>query len=191
MLFDRLLRIAAVSLSLFLLTCDSKKEDPRPTALPAITQKGANTFGCLVNRELMVAVDKCRGVCPPNPHYDPSIGFGIQARMDSTDKLTISNIGIQLDYINKEGDYLFDTLLNDPLSANLRCGLYVNKYVREKFSILNSDSGTSYRGELRISKWVKGQNGFVAGTFWFDLYNPGQYSDTVRVREGRFDIPFN
>jgi len=38
---------------------------------------------------------------------------------------------------------------------------------------------------------VKGQSGFVAGTFWFDLYNPDQYPDTVRVRDGRFDIPFN
>ena len=139
----------------------------------------------------MVAVNKCEGsYCSPNPGYDPSLGFEILGRTDSLEHLPRFRVILQLDHLMEGGDYLLDTIPNEPGSATVRCGLVVGKYFQNKFSLSTLDSGTFYRGQLHISKWVKGQDGFVSGTFWFDLYNPAQYPDTVRVREGRFDIPF-
>ena len=169
----------------------SKKEDPRPTTLPPVTQNGANTFGCLINGEVMVALNRCKDyTCTATPKYDPSLGFLVTGRMDSTDELSISKINIQLDNIHSEGEFSFDTIHNQLGSPFVKCGLVARKYFQNKLSVSTLDSGTYYRGRLHITKWVKGQSGFVSGTFWFDLYNPAQYPDTVRVREGRFDIPF-
>ena len=139
----------------------------------------------------MVAVNKCEGRnCTPNPRYDPSLGFYVIGKADSTSALPPKfRIAIQLDNKYNEGEYLFDSIVNVQGSSVVKCGLIVDRYFGNKFSMMN-DSGTFYRGRLHISKWVKGQDGFVSGTFWFDLYNPAQYPDTVRVREGRFDIPF-
>ena len=138
----------------------------------------------------MVAVNKCEGRnCLSNPKYDPSMGFFVSAFTDSTSEIAKYFVSIQLDYKNEEGDYSFDTIRNQPGSSTVKCDLSAYKLVGNKFS-LSAWSGGFYRGQLHISKWVKGQSGFVSGTFWFDLYNPAQYPDTVRVREGRFDIPF-
>ena len=139
----------------------------------------------------MVGINKCNSSwCSSNPFYDPSMGFLVGAYMDSTSEFSTYFVSLQLDNKRQEGDYLFDTMRNDVNSAEIRCGIRVSKFFEAKFSIKSSDTSTYYHGRLHISKWVKGQSGFVSGTFWFDLYNPAQYPDTVRVREGRFDIPF-
>ena len=162
---------------------------PRPTSLPPITQNGANTFGCLIDGDLMVAIDGCTQVsCIPNPYFDSSIGFGIAGTMDTARYKVRYFLDMQFDNIKVAGVYSMDTIAKKRTNGVRINGTRVQKEFGAKFSTSSYDSTSYCRGVLHITKWVRGVNGFCSGTFWYDLYDPANHPDTVHVREGRFDI---
>jgi len=185
-----------VALAANLTGCDwfKKHEDNTPKTpeqmLPPITQTGANTFGCLINGELMLAVNKCNGLfCLSNPGFDPTLGFLVDGRMDTASGKSRFFVSLVFEDINKAGIYNLDTISNTKHENRLRNSVRVYKYSNIPYSLSTIDTGTFCRGELIISKWQRGPNPYVSGTFWFDLYNPDRYADTVHVRSGRFDVP--
>lgn len=183
-----------VALAANLTGCDwfKKHEDNTPKTpeqmLPPITQTGANTFGCLINGELMLAINKCR-TCPSNPNFDPTLGLQISAYMDTSSTAARYFVSLDFDDIGGTGIYSLDTIAKPELNRRIRNSVRVYKYSNPSYMLSTIDSGTFCRGELNISKWQRGPNPYVSGTFWFDLYNPDRYADTVHVRSGRFDVP--
>jgi len=174
--------------------CDwfKKHEDNTPKTpeqmLPPITQTGAKTFGCLINGELMLAINKCR-TCPSNPNFDPTLGLQISAYMDTSSTAARFFVSLDFDDIGGTGIYSLDTIAKPKRELRIRNSVRVYKYSNPSYMFSTIDTGTFCQGELIISKWQRGPNPYVSGTFWFDLYNPAQYTDTVHVRSGRFDVP--
>jgi hypothetical protein len=169
----------------------NKPEDNIPKTpeqmLPAITQKGAGTFGCLVDGQLMLAMNKCQSTfCNSNPYFDPSVGLSMGGYMDTVHNQSRMNFNMEFQYIHGVGRYLLDTVdfrkkTIGPAINSIR--FYKNYGLPYRVS---TDDSLSYcSGELIITRW---DNGIGSGTFWFDLYDPVRRSDTVRVRLGRFDI---
>ncbi len=157
----------------------------RPYRLPAITAEGRNTFGCTINGEVMVAIDQCANpFCFPNPNFDPTMGMVVGGRMDTVRNQPRSGVILNLYDINEVGRYRLDTFDFVTERFNVRNMLRVQRYVAPAFYVTTMDSGSFARGEINVTRYDL----VAAGTFWFDLYDPSRWPDTIRVRDGRFDI---
>ena len=164
-------------------TLSSCHKDDNPFSskdqLPAETQTGANTVGCLINGQV----------------YLPS-----QSGINSP-------INCQYEYINNE--FFFIMSFSDDKNSGpnvsvqtLRINLSQGEtYILNKNSIDNGDftgGGGAYRlsstnkyytnaiktGELKITR-VDLSNSIISGTFWFDAINSN--GEIVQIRSGRFD----
>ena len=153
--------------------------------LPAATQTGANTFGCLVNGKAWVAQrNDCRIFCDASfkVYYDGSNGgyVGIEALV-----IDIKN------NINERFDIVFDssnfklihplTILNPLTTASFKnyaagdtCSIYEHY---SNFAVVHIGNVSLTRYDL--------QNGIFSGTFEFTITKPG--CKTITVTEGRFD----
>lgn len=163
------------------LSCCNKDDNPflSKDQLPAETQTGANTVGCLINGQV----------------YLPS-----QSGINSP-------INCQYEYINNE--FFFIMSFSDDKNSGpnvsvqtLRINLSQGEtYILNKNSIDNGDftgGGGAYRlsstnkyytnaiktGELKITR-VDLSNSIISGTFWFDAINSN--GEIVQIRSGRFD----
>lgn len=169
---------ATLYLALLLLTqCSScKYEDPTPT-LPAETQRGAYTFGCLVNGKPFVA---------------SGINF-VGGDWQGVNRLTIG-----ADTRNQKEDFNFILLVTGLLNSNTVYTLQPQNtgYPATSatgFSAFCSTEQCDYEGtriktgSLTLTKF-DGVARIAAGRFAFTLYEPG--CDTLRVTDGRFDVRF-
>jgi len=155
-------QLAAMVLLLTFSAHSCENEKPEST-LPPETQTGANTFGCYVNGELLVAT---RGFAPwGTPH--------LRAIYHSSNKLlTISGWG-------KNGTILM--YISNP-EENVK-----KELMRASFRYLD-DSGIFYDdniGEIFITRFDT-INLIVSGTFAFELL-PSD-SSKIQITQGRFDV---
>jgi hypothetical protein len=151
--------------------------------LPAITQKGANTFGCLVDGVAWL----------PNGTKLQNGGSNIQVYVDPTfqggrfsvsgDKYNEPNqfISIGSSKCTSVGMYNFDSSFNlIQFYRNISGSIYVN-YTSIDFMIYK-------KGFLNITKYDL-SSGIFSGTFEGKLYKTnGSYGDTIRITNGRFDV---
>ena len=153
--------------------------------LPATTQTGARTVGCLVNGKVLIPHKEGIG-SPVNCFYQPDENVDYYFTMAFSDMRGNSSVGVQI--------------------SNRKSELILNKiYILNKNRIDNLDykgSGGSYdtdvrnyfytnnitTGELKITK-IDLTKGIIAGTFWFDAVN--SKGEKVEIREGRFEWGFN
>jgi len=164
---------------LLLTQCGQRKSrDPQPEAqLPAATQTGANTFGCLVNGEPWTPKGS-NGTSNFSVVVNPSYAEGwlsvVAYRYGTTadDKQTI---GINSDSLGSIGTYTLRT------GGKHRAGIIDRKKGCEYFSM---DSGTYCKGSFTLTR-VDLAAGVISGTFAFTLHKPG--CDSIRVTNGRFD----
>ena len=139
--------------------------------LPAATQTGENTFGCLVNGEAFV--DNGIG----NNFYqlvDGEFFFlvgGLSRSTASSQVIIASNSREVL-----EGDF------------NLECNSPDNFYgeLSIKDTFLDLDTCDSSFGFLSLTKFDLNQN-IASGAFEFDVIDPRDNS-IIEIREGRFDV---
>ncbi len=157
-----------------------QKTDPDPAAqLPAATQTGANTFGCLVNGQ------------PWTPQgNDGSSNYTVSYDMYPDGGLL--EIGTYRIYGQGSSDFqslaLWAKQIKGPGTVSFQNNqTTIARYNDKKTTCIWSsrDSTTTYRrGTLTITRLDR-QAGIIAGTFAFTLYKPG--CDSVRVTNGRFD----
>src|SRR5256885_12886567 len=100
------LRSSLVALISFILCSCCNSVSPSET-LPAATQTGANTFGCLVNGKVWLPKGNV-GTSNMSPSYDPN--FNGKAIFDIATYRILSNtnqqyFGIAINGIDKEGTY--------------------------------------------------------------------------------------
>jgi hypothetical protein len=168
------------SLTFALFACKKDKKAPIDQ-LPAATQSGKNTFGCLINGQAFLP----KGSFPfgnPNPVllYDPTFENGtlsIKAyRVDGSNHVDIVIGGTNID---KPGLYQIGTRGTDAKQfANVRDQ-------RSGCNYYHSDDGTICSGTLKITKLAVAEK-IIAGTFSFTISTPG--CETWKVTDGRFDL---
>lgn len=165
-----------------LLLMQCKKADPDPASqLPAATQTGANTFGCLLNGQPWTPSGNYG---PPNFRltYDPGYAGGslqVKAYRFTGNKNTVFQaVTFGVANVSKPGIYVFS--LNSINGINYNddsqtspCDWYGNS------RILTYQSGT-----LVITRFDLAQS-VIAGTFDFKLGQTG--CDTIRITQGRFE----
>ena len=148
---------------MLLASAKCKKELTIPVPkLPAETQTGAKTFGCLVDGEIWV---------PTGKSMLPAIGTSIQfeilnLKTNKGDEAVIFNISS----FNIVGDYNLSTTNN---TAQFIKGANIYK---------------STNGTLTIIKYDKA-NKILSGRFYFTAKD-NITNKTATITDGRFDVPF-
>lgn len=168
--------------ALFSLSQCKQKSDPQPEdQLPAATQTGAGTFGCLVDGQAWTPKGNA-GVANFRVTYDPGYhGGNLSIRAyrypDKSNNFQYINMGG--DRISQPGVY--------PLILNGDRDVSYTDYLRAApcdYYGGQAPDITYMKGALTITK-LDLSTGIIAGTFEFTLAKPG--CDTVRVTKGRFD----
>ena len=171
--------LPALLLAALLGLSQCKTPDAGPVEqLPAATQTGANTFGCLVNGQVWVPKGY-NGTSNYSVDYEPVLNNGLfnlktYRYPDASNDFQAITLDVSSDFQVKS--YSFQ---------NPKRTLAAFKDTKTGCFWINADSAVTYRrGVLTITRLDK-QAGVVSGTFWFTLYKPG--CDSVRVTQGRFD----
>jgi len=157
--------------------CEDPMAEEPPYELPPITQKGANTFGCLINGEVWLPKSDLTRVEALRANYPFANRFYIDAlnRIGNNDKFNF----ILIDSSNVWQAQRFDLTNRKALALNFEfddCHFYNT----------TDRNGNIVAGELFVSKYnIRPE--FISGTFWFTAVSD---CDTVFVTEGRFDLPF-
>jgi hypothetical protein len=170
-----------IGASLSLSAC--KKSQPQKAAdgLPPITNIGANTFGCMVNGILFKPKWTSGLFNSPLTCNYQLVGsqrvFSLAATNMAMERSMVINVlGIEL---SGDTSFAFDSPYAD-FGASARFGSDTQagdyRYNTYKYCA----------GEFHLMTFRKGRCS-AAGTFWFDAVDT-LTGDTVRVRDGRFDV---
>ena len=169
-----------------LASCKKDKTEPTELSkLPAATQIGANTFGCLVNGKAWVAKrNDCFIICSSSfkIYYDGSSGgyFGIEAVKIDTKNNISERIDVFFDSSNFKTEHI--VTINNPL-ITVRFANYSNGNNCSNYQH-NLDSTVVHFGKVNFTRYDL-SNGIFSGTFNFTLTKPG--CETITITEGRFD----
>jgi len=176
------MKLNSVLLILFLAistgSCSKENDCDEPIdCLPAITQTGANTAGCLINGRVFIPDGQGINTGPVfQAQYNFSGGDG------SVFGLSIRNLnsgGRKMMLIEIRNKKLVEGEVYELKSEGSNSiGYYHNSF--HEF-ITNDDHG----GELIISK-IDPKKGIVSGTFWFDAVD--NEGEIIKIRNGRFDV---
>ena len=179
-------------LSLLLLTQCSKCKLDNPTplppkdplsVLPAETQTGANTFGCLVNGNAYATISpiKCRG----DWQGARALGISGGANAGAVFGKELVSIGLLLNG-NLYSGQVFDLIpFKQPLAPTLN-QFAANAVAGSKPCVYEGNYIKT--GQVELLKF-DGVARIASGRFAFTLYEPGG-CDTLRVTNGRFDVRF-
>ena len=149
------------------------KKDPQPLSelekLPAATQEGKNTFGCLVDGKAWVT----KSSIDATAFYQMGI-LSISAGVVNKDFYQ----GIQLNLFEEDLqtiEYLLNIGKNDALLSDLRykCRYNTTPAFGGSININHFDQS--------VGKWI------ISGTFEFEAYSE-ECQKTVKVTDGRFDL---
>ena len=159
--------------------------DPtNPAGLPAATQVGARTFGCMVNGKVYVPVGR-QSILTSNPKaaYEPSYGeLGIGGDIYLDKPVNGSNLK---EYISFSGQNIYDVGTYNLTNSNI---IFIYANIAEDGNGYYSDTEIATNCQLTITKLDK-TNKIIAGTFSFTL----EKKDTgkkVTVTDGRFDLKY-
>jgi hypothetical protein len=179
--------IAIIIISFFCSRC--KKSAPTPV-LPAITETGANTFGCKVDGQIWVPYIPCDAL----PNGVLQFSYNIQP-MHNTSFLPIffvlsagtsengsSYFDIQQNF--SQGDHIY-------AAGNVYDSLLIHFFGGPGADYQNYSSrpGPNAPRYFQINK-LDTLNKIISGTFSFTLYAPVGINglDSIVVTEGRFDL---
>jgi|ERR1035437_6951454 hypothetical protein len=166
--------------------CKKKPVDPIDQ-LPPETQTGANTFGCLVNGEVLIP--KGSSLSGPNlaciyQYLITGTPAGYTFALGATDKkdpCNIKTVGFGFDsVVMKRGIYLLRLRKNGQGGGAVRMGMC-------NMTSNNFDTNESITGELNLKNFDEA-NQVASGTFWFNAINSN--GDTIKVTNGRFDMHY-
>lgn len=183
--------------AIILISCSKKDDNEFIPTLPAITQNGANTFGCYIDGQLFIPRDGTGTFAGPDraliflssppgfPEYNE-----INVRDFKTGNGGLMNIHIKdLDLLG-EGLYtILDSNCEGGVDSNnninIYCRLYDASTQQYKYycSILNG-------GTLLISRYDF-DNKIVSGTFNCTLQNRNNENEIIEITEGRFDLEWD
>ncbi|KHJ36919.1 hypothetical protein PBAC_28960 [Pedobacter glucosidilyticus] len=151
-----------LSIGLSSMQCIKKYEEPQPT-LPAETQTGANTFGCVVNGEVWL----------PRSNF-PYSSLTAVIQYDILDLVSRqgnkSAVSLAIRDLASTGAYLIQDQI-----------IFASYSYSDKF--YKADEGT-----ITITKYDK-LNQIISGRFWFNAENSN--GEIIHVTDGRFDLKYS
>ncbi|MGB7786039.1 MAG: DUF6252 family protein [Salinimicrobium sp.] len=161
-------------------SCSKEKECDDPIdCLPPITQKGANTAGCLVNGKVLVPGGQgintgsvLKAIYNYSSDNDSVFGLSIRDLTSGGSKMMLISIR------NRElveGEIY--ELTNEESNS---FGSYIN-------GLNGFVTNEGNRGELTISR-IDTERHIASGTFWFDAVD--DEGEIVKIRNGRFDVQY-
>lgn len=170
---------------LFFTNMQCKKDKLPVDQLPAATQSGANTFGCLVDGQAFTPTKKYIYNYSFNYGYDPSYGLSIDAINDNRDADYLGHIYVDLQIPNLiEGNTY---TLTDYNIAGKGGAKYTDISGPGNING-NYETNSQMGGSLTVTKFDLARK-IISGTFLFkatDMTN----NKTVNVTNGRFDLTF-
>ena len=176
-------KIITVIILSTLLSVSCKKTKIEPTELsklPAATQTGANTFGCLVNGKAWIAQrNDCNIFCDASfkVEYTGINGgnLGITATNIKTGEGVDEGILIGFDSTNFKSKFIYSQ------ATSLSIGF---TFIKNSIYFRSWDSLTACTGTINLTTYNL-QTGVVSGNFEFTLTKPN--AQPIIVTEGRFD----
>ncbi len=170
-----------ISLFFAILISCNKDDDPISPIdqLPAATQTGAGTFGCLVNGEPFI--DNSGSFNCFYQFVDGEYNFGING-LDNVGNLTSLNISTYDKSLEEGQTY---QLIQDDIGNAWAGGYFDTDNSFGEFVTTNQENS----GTLKINKFDF-TNFIISGTFSFDLLDP-YTGNIIQIREGRFDSHFS
>lgn len=182
-------KIIFLLLTALLISCCTK-DDNYSDGLPAETQEGKNTAGCLVDGNVFIP----KG----NNQFGPKLscfyqrdqnGFHLGLSISAKGKNETRSVSVATNSEALIENTIYDLVertLDDTNNYNTNFGQF----------IINSAHGSSNqfyttnlnKGELKITKLDTLQK-IISGTFWFDAINSS--GEKTEVRLGRFDMRYN
>jgi hypothetical protein len=168
-------------------SCKKHNPDPDPLSLlPPATQTGANTFGCLVNGQALVAKNtKGNGQSPTQCNYIYTNGgyYFTVAGSDDSNKDYIVSAALNTTLLAiTEGQII---KLENRNEAGKACGLYSLVYNNTQPPTWQT---TVINGQMHIVKFDQVHQ-IVSGTFDFNAINLVT-GEVVSVTNGRFDMKY-
>ena len=166
-------------LSILLTNCDECKDDPKPKTelekLPAATQEGKNTFGCLVEGKAWVTKTSTKAAA----FYQEGV-LAISAELIDDNFNQGIYIYIYDENLSEQAYLLSDDV--DQFSNVAGLGDYTTKC---GFQTTFEYTGTVLITHLDQSfgKWI------ISGTFKFEAYS-NDCQKIVKVTDGRFDLNY-
>jgi hypothetical protein len=167
------------------LSCCNKDDNPFSgnDQLPAETQTGLNTVGCLVNGEVFLPHQE--GINPSINCFYQFIDGEFYFTMNFADLRGTSNerVVIQTGRIDLQINQIYDLNKNSLDDGDFTGG-------GGTYSLSSNNrfyTNTIKTGELKITR-IDLSNSIVSGTFWFDAVNSA--GETVEIRQGRFDMNY-
>ncbi len=178
----KLLLLIIACINIFAACKKDKTEPTELSKLPAATQTGANTFGCLVNGKAWVAQTDCKFLCnsPFKVFYDGSLGgnLSIFAKIELGTNNVNQQIAISFDSTN------YKTIYNYGNNANIKFAFqdFLNQSLCS--DVRSTDTNVLVNGKIILTRYDL-PNGIFSGTFEFTLTKPS--CETISVTDGRFD----
>jgi hypothetical protein len=167
-------------------SCKKTKTEPPLTELeklPAITQTGANTFGCLVDGVAWLPNGSKPQTGGPNIqlYVDPTFQGGAFYVTGHKYNSPTSKVSIGSGNCTNTGLY--------NLTNNVNSASYLKTILGSLPCELRSDDNGIYKfGYLNVTKYDL-NSGIFSGTFEFKLYNSQSLcGDTITITNGRFDV---
>ena len=183
-------KILSLACLFFTLTAAHCKKDKDPLSqLPAETQEGNNTLGCLLNGQA----------------YLPKGNGGLNAILTSYYQYKYPGINgyvFQVKGVRDKGNCEFESIFINGDSIRLEqgktyslsncskgnvCGNYSYAPPNCASGIKRYTTSNIYKGELVIKKFDVSRQ-IVSGTFWYDLIDSA--GNAIQIREGRFDMKY-
>ncbi len=163
---------------LMLASCNNDDDHPiNPVdQLPAATQTGENTFGCLLDGEVFLPSGGTNPLDCVYQFVDGGYYFALQGnRRNSNNNLVLIGLATRDFQIFENQLYILSENISPSVS-----GVYA-------LGGMFSYTSAIYTGELRITK-LDEINQIVSGTFWFDVEDSNGV--VHEIREGRFDMQY-
>lgn len=165
--------------SLSILAC--KERDADPNVLPAATQTGANTAGCLVDGKVWVASKK----------YIYPIG-GAGTYVENVNN--VCKITLDLRNVSNESRILIKAIISD-FELNKEYIVPINNQMdynicsySPSLNVFYTSVLPNYTGKLKITR-LDIQNQIISGTFEFKAVDNN--GNIVNITDGRFDKKFD
>jgi hypothetical protein len=185
--------LSLIPVSLLLLLAGCKKNTIKASQLsllPPATQTGANTFGCLVNGRAFVPKNQNILQAPilqcqygySNGGYSFEAAGGNKNSDGSLTDIIVRTDSLTTITEGKAINFKTNT------AGNASAAYYVLTvgYLNDPLYVYGTNNSVS--GQLTITRLDPVKH-FVSGTFYFNAVN--SVNDTVKVTNGRFDMPFN
>lgn len=180
----KLLLLIIACVNIFAACKKDKSEPTELSKLPAATQTGAKTFGCLVNGNAFIPDNGCNFLCTPafRAYYDNSNGgtFSVRADLTSPSQLYDMYIGFGVNNCTTAKTY---TIGNSVYTLGVTYWNYKEQNTNCT-TFFGNDTTLNRTGFIKVEK-IDLINGIISGEFEFTIKKNA--CETINITNGRFD----